>query len=792
MSDKKSKAKKEEVVEEEVEQEQPEVKKKKKKPVEEVAHEEPAPVEEPKPKKKKKHTEEVQEKPAPEAKPEEKEEQEAAPPKKSKKKAAEVPVVEVQENSNDSVEEKPAAAKPGKLMHHEKTGTQLRIEATNSATVEGMEGLARTSHRSPRVDSPRSNETSSEGDSTPREGAQQVESARKEKPPQADAVPRLYFHVTEAKDIKPGNYYVTVTFNDQTEPAWTSETTKKSTTWDKKGRILPIPKGATSFTVTLFQKGLIGDILDKAKGEAIWEIKNIDDGYPHQPWASLLKKGQTKASVRVQLMYLPEGVDIEPDAFTHPIHSLIRTDKPELLVRAVDDLFSDLKLLDAENRTPLHLAVQLKRAKIVKLLLKKLQGEGNNLVTNKKETALHFAAKYSTGEIATQLLKAGFDVNATADAKRTPLHMAAVENNVDVIKALGAAEGVALNAQDKDGNPPLADALLHDHIEAVIALIELKADVYVENDKGLKVWEIAGRKDMVNMEPRKAFMNALEVHDAREFPLRQKYPRKIVVHGEHCARDYEDSTQFAISVEEPTDVSIILTTNDVGATTGFVAASAFALIKSDQGVHNEPAISRDTIDFSGNKAVTRKLEPNFFYVVTPYAKTDEGVRDYELVILHGKKKKVTVNKLKPWAHHEFIESEWKKENKTAGGAQPAPTWTDNPKFELTMPPSDDVRFLVHLSQADNDPELRHVDGDDHKVIPFDLSVGFYVCDRQGVKVLAQVDKWINARDVHKEFVMSFSERNHICIIPATHQPGEEGIFCLRVYCDQPFTIDQKK
>jgi len=266
-------------------------------------------------------------------------------------------------------------------------------------------------------------------------------------------------------------------------------------------------------------------------------------------------------------------------------------------------------------------------------------------------------------------------------------------------------------------------------------------------------------------------------------------PKKFTAKGEKCSLDYEESTQLSLTVTDTTEVAIILTTDDVIANPSFASSSGFALIKSDQGEHNEVAISRDTIAFSGNRALTIKLEPNFFYNVVPYAKVEDGVRDFTLVVLAGKKKSVTITQLKPWAHEAVVEGVW--EGKTAGGAQPAPTWVDNPHYELTMPEEDDVKFAVLLTQEENDPELRYVDGDDHKKIPYDHPVGYYVCDRGGVKVLAQPDKWTNSRDVHQEFVMDFAQRNHLCIIPTKHQAGTTGPFTLRVFCDHPISLVAK-
>lgn len=674
----------------------------------------------------------------------------------------------------------------------ESSATVARLNATAALGVDDMEEMAQKSARTPRAapvlpDSPRSNGEDGEGANKAHQATLQNDAERKK----IESLPRLYVNVTEAKGLKPGNYYVEVHFGSHKETAWTSDTTKKSTTWENKGRLLPIPNGATHVMVTLKEKGLVSD---SSKGESTWDLQSLSDGYPHQPWAPMLKKGESKFQLRVQLMYLPEGVDLDGDEFVTPLHSLIRKGKLELLSRAVDDIFADLSLSDAEGRTPLHLAVELNKSKFVKLLLKKsAPGESAKFVTPKKETALHYAGLHSaSGSIAKALVGAGFNVNALADLKRTPLHYAAAAGAVEVIEILLASEGIDINAQDKAANTPLNDALTSDRCDAIVALVDAKADIYLKNEKDHTVWEIAQRKDLVGTDARKAFMDALNAHDPREFPYRVKFPTKQTVKGAHCSMDFEESTQFALSVKEKLEVVIVLTTDDLVATPAFTAQSGFALVKSDEGVHNALAISRDAVVLSGNRAIKITLEPDFFYDVVPYAKTNDAVRDYTLVVLTPKKKSVTITPLRKWKHCVTVEDKWIA-GKTAGGAQPSPTWVDNPKFEATMPEADDVPFAILLTQEEGaaDAETRFVEGDDHKLLPYDYPVGFYVCDRSGVKVLDEVDKWSNARDVHKVFQMDFSQRNHLCIIPTMHKPGMEGPFTLRFYSDVPVSLDAK-
>src|SRR5690606_8637640 len=103
------------------------------------------------------------------------------------------------------------------------------------------------------------------------------------------------------------------------------------------------------------------------------------------------------------------------------------------------------------------------------------------------------------------LLNNKFDPNATNNRKETPLHCASESDNAEAIEAL-VAKGANLNVQDEEGNVPLSVALLKHSPNAIKALLKAKANVFKKIKKGLTVWELAQRRDLVNTEPRKVFM----------------------------------------------------------------------------------------------------------------------------------------------------------------------------------------------------------------------------------------------------------------------------------------------
>lgn len=598
-------------------------------------------------------------------------------------------------------------------------------------------------------------------------------------------IERIFFKVVECKGVssKPKNYFVTVSINDK--KAYKSSTTKKNVIWEDSGRLLPIAEDVTSLKVTLYEKG----ILKSAKGFTTLQVEQLVRGYPYNRWYPLTTKKGEKGALHLQVMLVPPNENLGSE-FTLPLHTLLKKDKFELFHDAVDEAFTDLQAIDNEGKTALHLASEMGMDKYVKILLKKIGKSAPTLKTNKGNTALHSAClspKCNT-EVLDLLLKAKFDPTALNNEKETPLHLAALANNAKAIEVL-VAKGAKVNSTDKDKNLPLSIALLNHAPEAVRALVKLNTNIYKKNAKDMTVWEIAQRKDMVNTEPRKAFMEELNVHDPREFEYRREFNKKVVSEGKKISVDFLESAQFALSVKKETEVVVLITSPDVLSSIDFAEKSAFVLSKSNQGVHNEPDFSRDAIAFGGQKCLKITLEPDYFYTVLPYVKNSSLEGKYTLIVLTREEDKCDVKELKQWKYSETVEGRWKK--KTAGGAQQNSTWLNNPQYELTLPQEDDVRFLVYLAQEPDDPSLRLPDGGDLRKMPFDYNIGFFLMDRGAAKVIDQTEKFVNSRGTHKEFVIDCSKHNHLTVVPSTWNPGEESVFTLKVYCDSPISLIKK-
>ena len=103
--------------------------------------------------------------------------------------------------------------------------------------------------------------------------------------------------------------------------------------------------------------------------------------------------------------------------------------------------------------------------------------------TDHQWSALHFAMWHTSSkgvEILKLLLGSKADVNARAEYRETPLHMAAGSGNKVALRLL-SEHGADVNAQRRDRKTPLHLAASKGHIEIVKILIENKADVNVRD-----------------------------------------------------------------------------------------------------------------------------------------------------------------------------------------------------------------------------------------------------------------------------------------------------------------------
>ncbi|MEJ5251855.1 MAG: ankyrin repeat domain-containing protein [Chthonomonadetes bacterium] len=110
------------------------------------------------------------------------------------------------------------------------------------------------------------------------------------------------------------------------------------------------------------------------------------------------------------------------------------------------------------------------------------------------ETPLHIAVNYEKPRIVRALLKAGADVNARDNWDYTPLHIAVENGNARIVELLIAA-GADLNAQNRDGHTPLHIALEQSYPEIARILIGHGANTEVRDNHGFTPLQWAAMVD---------------------------------------------------------------------------------------------------------------------------------------------------------------------------------------------------------------------------------------------------------------------------------------------------------
>ncbi len=99
-------------------------------------------------------------------------------------------------------------------------------------------------------------------------------------------------------------------------------------------------------------------------------------------------------------------------------------------------------------------------------------------------TRLHKAAAIGNNAVVTQLLKDGEEINAQDSNNQTPLHYAARNGHVTVVKTLCKVPGICIDAQDKSSETPLHKATKRANLVVIKVLLEANADSHIANVHG--------------------------------------------------------------------------------------------------------------------------------------------------------------------------------------------------------------------------------------------------------------------------------------------------------------------
>lgn len=130
--------------------------------------------------------------------------------------------------------------------------------------------------------------------------------------------------------------------------------------------------------------------------------------------------------------------------------------------------------MPVETADALHLAVDVGKAEVVKLLLK--HGADQNGKDSYGQSLVMTAASNHRTDVLALLIAAGADVNAANQYRITPLAVAAEQGHLDVVNMLVAA-GAKVNARDTSGGTALSVAILRGYKDIVATLLEAGTDV---------------------------------------------------------------------------------------------------------------------------------------------------------------------------------------------------------------------------------------------------------------------------------------------------------------------------
>lgn len=171
---------------------------------------------------------------------------------------------------------------------------------------------------------------------------------------------------------------------------------------------------------------------------ALWRLKQMEIAYDAQNFRSVIMDGNTDA---VNL-FLTAGMPVE-------------------------------------TADALHLAVDLGKAEVVKILLK--HGADKNGKDSYGQSLVMTAASNHHIDVLALLIKAGADVSAPNQYRITPLAVAAEQGHLDEVNMLVAA-GAKVNARDTSGGTALSVAILRGYKEIVEALLTAGTDVQRDQD----------------------------------------------------------------------------------------------------------------------------------------------------------------------------------------------------------------------------------------------------------------------------------------------------------------------
>eukprot|EP00741_Cyanophora_paradoxa_P021290 tig00021348_g20550.t1 len=251
--------------------------------------------------------------------------------------------------------------------------------------------------------------------------------------------------------------------------------------WDL---FLAVKKGDLAETQKILTQGIHPDVADWDDRRVIHMAAN----YGHRALLELLL--QSGAEKNIQDKW---GVTA--------LHEACMNNFPELAMILVD-VGADLNIRDSQNRTPLDVASEELRSKLIERSLRHVSWE------------MFHAARAGNVDTLKHLVESGrVSLDIQDWDARAPIHLAAEYGHAGMMTWM-LKQGADKNVPDKWGVTPLHEACKHDHVEIALALLEAGADMAAKDsnaktpleyasaalratlEEKLDLWNSAGRGDL--------------------------------------------------------------------------------------------------------------------------------------------------------------------------------------------------------------------------------------------------------------------------------------------------------
>jgi len=156
---------------------------------------------------------------------------------------------------------------------------------------------------------------------------------------------------------------------------------------------------------------------------------------------------------------------------------------------------ANIESRNLDGSTALHLAANKgQKGKVGALLAANANVLAQDTLNN---TPLHYAARAGHHEVVKMVLERGENVDSVNKLGMTPLSLAIAEpcrNRLERIVSLLLSANADVNIPNKDGNTPLHHAAMNQNLKILKLLLHGGGNLHLANRKGLTVWDLVQRR----------------------------------------------------------------------------------------------------------------------------------------------------------------------------------------------------------------------------------------------------------------------------------------------------------